>query len=72
MSPLSRLSDCLQFDTKTCMELRPTFGYAIVDKVKMEKGKVMVHCQAGISRSAALTISYIMKSKMISCEQAYR
>jgi len=42
------------------------------DRVKAEQGKVMVHCQAGMSRSAALTISYIMKSRMIRCEQAYR
>ncbi|XP_067946172.1 uncharacterized protein [Watersipora subatra] len=47
-------------------------AHQFIDKVKLEKGKVMVHCQAGISRSAALTISYIMNSRRISCEQAYR
>ncbi|KAF6034366.1 DUSP16 [Bugula neritina] len=55
-------------------DLHPYFDSAhqFINRVKAEQGKVMVHCQAGMSRSAALTISYIMKSRMIRCEQAYR
>ena len=30
------------------------------------RGKVLVHCYAGVSRSAAITIAYIMKTRRLS------
>jgi len=41
----------------------------IDDAVKNEKC-VLVHCQAGVSRSASIVISYIMKRNKISFEEA--
>lgn len=40
--------------------------------VRKRGGKVLVHCQAGVSRSATITVAYIMKHSMLSMLEAYR
>jgi len=34
-------------------------------------GKVMIHCTAGISRSAAIAIAYLMHARRMSVSEAY-
>lgn len=37
----------------------------------LKRGSVLVHCAAGVSRSASIVIGYIMKSKNLSLEEAF-
>lgn len=47
----------------------------VADKIKANKekgGRTLVHCVAGVSRSATLCIAYLMKHERMSLRQAYR
>lgn len=46
-------------------------SHCITDSVRDRKGCVFVHCHAGISRSATVCISYIMKTMQWSLSRAY-
>ncbi|XP_059144103.1 dual specificity protein phosphatase 14-like isoform X2 [Physella acuta] len=43
-----------------------------IHQVEKKGGKTLVHCVAGVSRSASLCIAYLMKYHSMSLEQAYR
>ncbi|XP_062857508.1 dual specificity protein phosphatase 8 isoform X1 [Trichomycterus rosablanca] len=43
-----------------------------IDKAKLSNCRVIVHCLAGISRSATIAIAYIMKTMGLSSDEAYR
>ncbi|CAM4572027.1 unnamed protein product [Lepidochelys olivacea] len=57
-----------------CEKLLPWLDKSIefIDKAKVSSGQVMVHCLAGISRSATIAIAYIMKTMGMSSDDAYR
>ena len=42
------------------------------DEARAEDGKILVHCQAGVSRSATITIAYILKHSKMTVMEAYR
>ncbi|CAL1538350.1 unnamed protein product [Lymnaea stagnalis] len=42
-----------------------------IDNVAAENGKVLVHCRAGVSRSATVCIAYIMQKQGLSFDSAF-
>ncbi|XP_002734522.2 uncharacterized protein LOC100366454 [Saccoglossus kowalevskii] len=43
-----------------------------IEKVQSSNGKVIVHCLAGVSRSATVAIAYVMRYLHMSSDDAYR
>ncbi|KAF9114669.1 Dual specificity protein phosphatase 10 [Mortierella sp. AM989] len=46
-------------------------AFAFIEETKSKGGKVLVHCQLGVSRSASLVIAYVMKSSQMNLTDAY-
>ncbi|KAF9992849.1 hypothetical protein BGZ79_002563 [Entomortierella chlamydospora] len=46
-------------------------AFAFIEETKSKGGKVLVHCQLGVSRSASLVIAYVMKSLHMNLTEAY-
>lgn len=42
-----------------------------IDRAREQGGKVLVHCRVGVSRSATVTIAYVMKHLGVSLIEAY-
>ncbi|XP_067876111.1 dual specificity protein phosphatase 8-like [Heterodontus francisci] len=57
-----------------CDSLLPWLNKSVefIDTVRSMKCRVLVHCLAGISRSAAIAIAYIMRTMDFSLDDAYR
>eukprot|EP00038_Savillea_parva_P005935 m.160750 g.160750 ORF g.160750 m.160750 type:complete len:368 (+) comp11988_c0_seq1:195-1298(+) len=46
-------------------------AFSFIERAKAAGGRVMIHCTAGISRSAAIAIAYLMSTKRMSVTEAY-
>ena len=46
--------------------------YKIIDETLSGDKKILIHCQAGISRSATIVIAYIMKKNKMKMNDAYK
>lgn len=43
----------------------------LTDSVKQSGGRVLVHCQAGISRSATICLAYLMHTQRVKLDEAF-
>ncbi|XP_062990447.1 dual specificity protein phosphatase 16 [Elgaria multicarinata webbii] len=57
-----------------CEKIFPWLDKSVefIEKAKASNARVLVHCLAGISRSATIAIAYIMKRMDMSLDEAYR
>jgi dual specificity MAP kinase phosphatase len=46
-------------------------AFEFIDAARKHNGKVMIHCQAGVSRSSTVVIAYIMKHSSLSMSSAF-
>uniref|UniRef100_A0A8C6S2G1 Dual specificity protein phosphatase n=1 Tax=Nannospalax galili TaxID=1026970 RepID=A0A8C6S2G1_NANGA len=55
------------------VEISAWFQEAIgfIDSVKSSGGRVLVHCQAGISRSATICLAYLIQSRRVRLDEAF-
>ncbi|XP_071502133.1 dual specificity protein phosphatase 1-B-like [Diadema antillarum] len=60
-------------DDSTDADLLPWFEEAtnFIESVQRNNGRVLVHCHAGISRSATICLAYLMKVRQIRLEEAF-
>uniref|UniRef100_A0A6Q2YNU0 Protein-serine/threonine phosphatase n=1 Tax=Esox lucius TaxID=8010 RepID=A0A6Q2YNU0_ESOLU len=46
-------------------------AFQFIDHVKQKGGRVLVHCEAGISRSPTICLAYIMSTKRLQLDEAF-
>mmetsp|Transcript_8983 Transcript_8983/g.12359 ORF Transcript_8983/g.12359 Transcript_8983/m.12359 type:complete len:195 (-) Transcript_8983:39-623(-) len=64
----------VQVDDWPAANLLHSFDVCIeyIDKVRSQKGSVLVHCQAGISRSTTVVCAYLMKTQNMKFDEALK
>lgn len=63
--------NALRLVFKCILVHRSPFCPLISDSVKKSKGRVLVHCQAGISRSATICLAYLISRHQLRLDEAY-
>ncbi|MEQ2278026.1 hypothetical protein XENORESO_011272 [Xenotaenia resolanae] len=61
------VEDTLVADIRACFHTAISF----IDSVKKSGGRVLVHCQAGISRSATICLAYLMHTQRVCLDEAF-
>ncbi|XP_043965093.1 dual specificity protein phosphatase 2 [Gambusia affinis] len=61
------VEDTLVADIRACFHTAISF----IDSVKKSGGRVLVHCQAGISRSATICLAYLMHTQRVRLDEAF-
>uniref|UniRef100_H3DD43 Dual specificity protein phosphatase 2 n=1 Tax=Tetraodon nigroviridis TaxID=99883 RepID=H3DD43_TETNG len=61
------VEDSLATDIRACFST----AIAFIDSVKQSGGRVLVHCQAGISRSATICLAYLMHTQRVKLDEAF-
>ncbi|XP_017575166.1 dual specificity protein phosphatase 2 [Pygocentrus nattereri] len=63
----------LRVEDSLAADIRVLFPEAIrfIDSVKESGGRVLVHCQAGISRSATICLAYLIHARRVRLDEAF-
>uniref|UniRef100_A0A8C1GGQ7 Dual specificity phosphatase 2 n=1 Tax=Cyprinus carpio TaxID=7962 RepID=A0A8C1GGQ7_CYPCA len=63
----------LKVEDSLAADIRVLFPEAIhfIDSIKESGGRVLVHCQAGISRSATICLAYLIHDRRVSLDEAF-
>ncbi|KAJ8396917.1 hypothetical protein AAFF_G00012400 [Aldrovandia affinis] len=63
----------LRVEDSLAADIRARFPEAIdfIDSAKERGGRVLVHCQAGISRSATICLAYLIHSRRVRLDEAF-
>ncbi|KAF4070419.1 hypothetical protein AMELA_G00285330 [Ameiurus melas] len=63
----------LRVEDSMAADIRVLFPQAIhfIDSVKESGGRVLVHCQAGISRSATICLAYLIHARRVRLNEAF-
>ncbi|KAK2837827.1 hypothetical protein Q5P01_015039 [Channa striata] len=61
------VEDSLAADIRACFST----AIAFINSVKQGGGRVLVHCQAGISRSATICLAYLMQAQRFRLDEAF-
>jgi protein-tyrosine phosphatase len=71
--PKNIIYEHIELDDKENSAIDKFFFYAAqyINQVISNNGKILVHCQAGVSRSASIVIAYLMISQKISYNEAF-
>ncbi|XP_076020192.1 dual specificity protein phosphatase 4 [Genypterus blacodes] len=64
---------CIPVEDNHKEDISSWFAEAIefIDSIRDSSGRVLVHCQAGISRSATICLAYLMKRKRVRLDEAF-
>ncbi|XP_067857433.1 dual specificity protein phosphatase 1-A-like [Heptranchias perlo] len=64
---------CIPVEDNHMADISAWFQEAIdfIDSVKNSGGRVLVHCQAGISRSATICLAYLIRTQRVRLEEAF-
>ncbi|XP_048378957.1 dual specificity protein phosphatase 1-B-like [Stegostoma tigrinum] len=64
---------CIPVEDTHVADISAWFREAIdfIDSVKSRGGQVLVHCQAGISRSATVCLAYLIRTQRLPLEEAF-
>ncbi|XP_078095416.1 dual specificity protein phosphatase 1-A-like [Mustelus asterias] len=64
---------CIPVEDSHMADISAWFCQAIdfIDSVKNNGGRVLVHCQAGISRSATICLAYLIRTQRVCLDEAF-
>ncbi|XP_067879543.1 dual specificity protein phosphatase 2 [Heterodontus francisci] len=64
---------CIPVEDSHLADISAWFREAIdfIDAVKESGGRILVHCQAGISRSATICLAYLIRTQRVRLEEAF-
>lgn len=56
---------------RTVLTCSLALSLSLLDSVRNTGGRVFVHCQAGISRSATICLAYLMRTNRVRLDEAF-